>query len=554
LAYNGLDFGEHILARWKAHYLHPANFATDILRVHGEFKLADFGFAKFNPQGETVPRTYIEGGTETYGKMRVDMHSLTYKIWLTYQAAPEIDHMASKGTSVAVDQTIDTWSFGCVLSITATWIVLGFQGVLQYETVRKRAIQKLREQRAEDRAIIAPGADDAFHNGREVLPAVLWWHDYLRHIMRKTDTATERVLDLIESNMLCATPPQRIRSMELCKELGDILDRAKRDGRRRKKIDPSVLEGLLEFDRSAPLSEIEAKANAEKDQQKEQRYVADMGQDLAVGTVTIHRSVRVKKSEQLASVPLARTAYRAETLEKIIGVPAMRPVPIETLSDHAPILLNELETGLKLLRPLHESSSQLERDLDSNLLLGVGNRSKSSQLSVEYTSSKWSLHEPQPGPLQEPPRQRSRISPLATSWPSPFTPVANSYPHVEVVTPFPARLNSSASLLTEPKPFELAAPIENLRPVPYRETNQGKVPDEEKEVYDTGPVQTPIVTGPPKLHEHSGIFQLPAELGTQAEESHPSLTPWPHENPEEDAYLKKFIVDRDFVSITVCIQ
>jgi serine/threonine protein kinase len=39
----------------------------NILRVHGEFKLADFGFAKFKRRGEAVPTEVIEGGTQTYG-------------------------------------------------------------------------------------------------------------------------------------------------------------------------------------------------------------------------------------------------------------------------------------------------------------------------------------------------------------------------------------------------------------------------------------------------------------------------------------------------------
>lgn len=42
----------------------------NILRVHGEFKLADFGFAKFQRRMEThQPREYIDGGTETYGTL-----------------------------------------------------------------------------------------------------------------------------------------------------------------------------------------------------------------------------------------------------------------------------------------------------------------------------------------------------------------------------------------------------------------------------------------------------------------------------------------------------
>ena len=51
--------------RWHAD-LKPDN----ILRVHGEFKLADFGFAKFKKRcPEKAPMEYIEGGTETYGKV-----------------------------------------------------------------------------------------------------------------------------------------------------------------------------------------------------------------------------------------------------------------------------------------------------------------------------------------------------------------------------------------------------------------------------------------------------------------------------------------------------
>lgn len=38
--------------------------------MYGEFKLADFGFAKFVKRAEKdakAPQSYIEGGTEAYG-------------------------------------------------------------------------------------------------------------------------------------------------------------------------------------------------------------------------------------------------------------------------------------------------------------------------------------------------------------------------------------------------------------------------------------------------------------------------------------------------------
>ena len=40
----------------------------NILRVHGEFKLADFGFATFKRRTEETPREFIKGGTQTYGE------------------------------------------------------------------------------------------------------------------------------------------------------------------------------------------------------------------------------------------------------------------------------------------------------------------------------------------------------------------------------------------------------------------------------------------------------------------------------------------------------
>lgn len=49
--------------RWHAD-LKPDN----IVRVHGEFKLADFGFAKFTrKQADKLPSEHMRGGTDSYG-------------------------------------------------------------------------------------------------------------------------------------------------------------------------------------------------------------------------------------------------------------------------------------------------------------------------------------------------------------------------------------------------------------------------------------------------------------------------------------------------------
>lgn len=46
----------------------------NILLVKGVFKLADFGFTKFKEGGDEteIPQTFMEGGTETYGKYSID--------------------------------------------------------------------------------------------------------------------------------------------------------------------------------------------------------------------------------------------------------------------------------------------------------------------------------------------------------------------------------------------------------------------------------------------------------------------------------------------------
>jgi hypothetical protein len=123
-----------------------------------------------------------------------------------------------------VMQTIDIWSFGCVLSMAATWVVFGFQGIRDYEAVRRKATAAMRERNES-----GPVANDAFHDGKCILPEVLLWHAYLRENLRKSDVTTERVLALIERHMLLEDPAARIDSAMLCSKLAKIVDRSKND-------------------------------------------------------------------------------------------------------------------------------------------------------------------------------------------------------------------------------------------------------------------------------------------------------------------------------------
>lgn len=90
-----------------------------------------------------------------------------------------------------VPQTSDVWSLGCVLSIAATYVVLGTQGVLIYNQLRQQAIFNQTGSKS-----------DAFHDGRTVLGEVLYWHQYLRETARQNDAYSSAVLDMVDRHML----------------------------------------------------------------------------------------------------------------------------------------------------------------------------------------------------------------------------------------------------------------------------------------------------------------------------------------------------------------
>ena len=148
-----------------------------------------------------------------------------------------------------VSQAIDVWSLGCVFSLVATWVVLGYrQGIQTFDQVRQRNLRDLtRENEARVRAenetpkSSAPMEGNHWHNGKEVLLSVTQWHDYLRKTMRPSDPITSSVLDLVDDRMLLAKPEDRIKVDELCRELQLILDKSASD----EKPLPDLIQSLL---------------------------------------------------------------------------------------------------------------------------------------------------------------------------------------------------------------------------------------------------------------------------------------------------------------------
>ncbi|KXH27073.1 hypothetical protein CSAL01_09084 [Colletotrichum salicis] len=179
-----LQFGGVVYNTWHAD-IKPEN----ILRVDNRFKLADPGEAYIQLSNADNRRQVarVTGGTRTYGAP---------------EKAAYLDGKSAQEPSVT--QTSDVWSLGCVFSIAATYVVLGPQGVLIYDRVRRAG---LLEKTGE--------TSDTFHNNGAVLSEVTEWHEYLRAVARKTDMYTADVLNMVDQNMLVAAPDKRFTASQV---------------------------------------------------------------------------------------------------------------------------------------------------------------------------------------------------------------------------------------------------------------------------------------------------------------------------------------------------
>ncbi|KAK2044196.1 hypothetical protein LZ31DRAFT_566008 [Colletotrichum somersetense] len=190
----------------------------NILRVNDRFKLADPGEARMRLKsiGTTGDqRTRATGGTRTYA----DPEKAAY-----------LDGRSSKKPEVP--QTSDVWSLGCVLSIAATYVVLGTQGVLIFNQLRREAIFSLTET-----------SSDAFHDGKTVLAEVRHWHNYLREAARRNDVYTSAVLDMVDKHML--VEKDRWEAKMICQQFEKLFNSIKSGASR---VPPSLHDLLQRID------------------------------------------------------------------------------------------------------------------------------------------------------------------------------------------------------------------------------------------------------------------------------------------------------------------
>jgi hypothetical protein len=91
-----------------------------------------------------------------------------------------------------VKQNVDIWSFGCILTEAAVWLIHGYPGLQDFRLSRKAAISAIPEMKD----------GDWFHDGTKVLPIVLETMDSLEKDFRKSDGVTAAILDKLVKVML----------------------------------------------------------------------------------------------------------------------------------------------------------------------------------------------------------------------------------------------------------------------------------------------------------------------------------------------------------------
>ena len=265
----------------------------------------------------------------------------------------------------AVPQTIDIWSLGCVFSIAATWVVFGYAGIQQYRKVREKAIDSIVTgtcKQPQPMRTTGISAGDYFHDGRQVLEAVLDWHKVLRSALRHTDTVTSGLLDIVDQKMLLGSANMRIKATDLCSQLQKIILQS--EAGPRIQMPSNIIKALLEADTDAvslvPLG------------------TGPKYPDLLPNPN--NPNARKARKSMLLEQPLLKTAHRSEGLKSVLASyhkqPAewdrpstqhavqgstskqTRPVPFQVRPEQFPVPKAQINTQ----RPFHDETPIITRN------------------------------------------------------------------------------------------------------------------------------------------------------------------------------------------------
>jgi hypothetical protein len=289
--------------------------------------------------------------------------------------------------------------------MAATWVVLGSEGIVEFITLRERAIKDILTARENlpsseglDRDLINT-MGDYFHNGIEVLPEVAQWHNFLRMSVRQSDTITCQVLNLVDAHMLRGRPEQRMTASQICTELNRIRD----EEQKKRQVEPteSVMRALLEVDETAKW---------EPDPESSPISIALLARN---SSLTISEARKERKSKAFG-LTLGKTPNRASVLKSRLEVPREEPVVYDTTSE-SPSTMVLSRLGDPFHGPRQTKPSRSLTGLINNMaadLYGHSPPAQSTGLTLATTPTK----RPRPHPPQNVFQAREQIDGSARWW------------------------------------------------------------------------------------------------------------------------------------------
>ncbi|KAK0634030.1 kinase-like domain-containing protein [Immersiella caudata] len=280
------------IGRRKYDFWHGDIKPENILRVGDHFKLADPGESWIqlaSEDGKRLSKAEVYGGTRTY-------------------AAPEKASWLDDGDAAPdkIPQNSDVWSLGCVFSIAATYVVLGEQGVIIYDCIRRHAHAKLNTGLVQD----------VFHVNGQVLEEVKAWHKYLRLTARRGDSITAAMLDMVDSHMLVMPAEKRWEAKEVSDHFGKILQNLEVDAEEA----PEVIEKFLrELDLRVEIGQESAKKVNRLDSDMAKRQFKQQQDATEARTTTRPRFKSEAKLLETRIKPTAQRSVHRKDLLKLIN-------------------------------------------------------------------------------------------------------------------------------------------------------------------------------------------------------------------------------------------
>jgi hypothetical protein len=480
--------------------------------------------------------------------------------------------------------------------IAATWLVLGEKGVLQFETIRKIAIEKIRRQRPRDGVSDAGIVDDGFHDGRKVLEDISQWIELLKRHSRRNDIITTQVLALVEDKML-VDKSKRIGSKDLSKEFAELYDRVCKDQNREIRnmnISKTILEGITAVNESikkrtfinqeicGQLQQFQPPKPSPAQPIHEAKIAFEAGEILKIPIhLSTRQSRRDGKSERLNdNIPLRNTSSHVPTIFEEFVKEKIETIEIVEQLGEAMTATDD-HTGLAGIdqrsQPTSTPQAFVESPLSTEVLpsaryVGMMYPARSPPLIVSHPSEGSTPSQSPSKTPTEQPREASPITPIkenGESFKISNTQATNADPrtrtdassqepsspthhlglstgHVPSSHQTPPRQRSGRGYMTFPSPpgastHSIGAQSSGQNPSPFARRDTG--------LSDPRVGSTPPDRVPQPFSHYNLTYDILVQRQAMEDKKHTGLVKFLNSRKKPpDEVLREFIINRDLVS------